>query len=128
MRSTIETDPWRSAVEAVRVKYAPNDGVFEDLPVQHDSKGCLPTVWISGKEVEEIGYSKINKQQAQLSELRIVVLDQMLVSSRSSAPSSLSKVCPSIVELDLSRDLIESVDDVALICSDLNGLRSVNLE
>jgi hypothetical protein len=105
-------------------------------------------VRISGKEVQEVGFDKINQQLSILSELRIVLLDGLLVSQpvdketesqwasynedqkiyRSVVSAETTKTCPKIFELDLSRNLFEKLDEVALICHGLPRLSALRLE
>lgn len=96
---------------------------------------------ISGKIVEEVGFEKIRRQLATLHELRIVLLDGLCMggvlacprSAVSNAPwlqeiKEIEKTCPKIVELDLSRNLIECWEDVAGICTTLAALRSLKVK
>jgi len=87
-------------------------------------------VWISGKQVEEFDYQQINKRHSDLQNLRIVVLDRMLLRQATSAAPhpDLKETCANIAELDLSRNLFESLDEVAHICVQLKGLRTLTLE
>ncbi|KAL5365621.1 hypothetical protein BJX96DRAFT_169251 [Aspergillus floccosus] len=92
---------------------------------------------ISGKVVEEVGFDKIRKQLAELQELKIVLLDGLRVAgvfSREAIPEQydaalqeIEQTCPKIVELDLSRNLINRWMEVACICSRLKRLRKLKL-
>ena len=74
---------------------------------------------------EEVGFDKIRRQQAQLSELRFVILDGARIAHSS---PGIGQVCPSTVELDLSRNLFEEVGTVVDICSELKLLRLLRLK
>lgn len=91
-----------------------------------------PQIVISGKVAEEVGFDKIRKQQAQLSELRIVILDGMRIATAATAAGGQEKpireVCPKATELDLSRNLFTRFDTVAEICSQLELLRGLRLK
>lgn len=98
---------------------------------------------ISGKVVEEVGFDRIRTQQATLHALRIVLLDKRCVGG------VVVFACPSwdigaremwlqerarieaqrlsIVELDLSQNLIEEWTQVAGICGSLPSLLILNV-
>ncbi|KAI1093687.1 RNI-like protein [Rostrohypoxylon terebratum] len=82
----------------------------------------------SNKVAEEVGFDKIQRKQAQLAELRVVIVDgSRIVSAYSEGDKPISEVCPKIVELDLSRNLFQNVGKVVDICSELPALRSLRL-
>jgi hypothetical protein len=126
-------------VEALRYKYASEhtDIVFQI------GRPADKAIQISGKEVEEVGFEKIRKQLAELHELKIVLLDGLCV-HQSLDPGAqgariegnilvnvipeIQEVCPKIVELDLSRNLIRDWFEVASICEQLHNLRSLRLD
>lgn len=97
---------------------------------------------ISGKVVEEVGFDKVRRQLATLEELHIVLLDELRLAGLGSKPwprngdhndwlrqtKEIRKVCPKIVELDLSRNLLEKWMDVVGICKALPLLRSLKLK
>lgn len=95
---------------------------------------------ISGKQAEEVGFEKIARQQAQLQNLKIAVLDGLLIRSsieeisrRNSIVNvnkaeSIEEICPNITELDLGRNLFESLEEIASICAELDILLSLKLE
>lgn len=105
-------------------------------------------IQISGKTVEEVGFDKINRQLAALQELKIVVLDGLCVagvnnfpqeaeeneavsthpSARWSFVEGLKSKNLSIVELDLSRNLLETWIDVIGICGALKHLAALELK
>ena len=82
--------------------------------------------------VEEVGFDRIWKQLSVLEELKIVLLDTLCLRAVSldlealaiaQAQKDLSRACPKIQELDLSRNLLETWDDVAEICRPLKHLK-----
>jgi hypothetical protein len=100
-------------------------------------------IQISGKEVEEVGFEKIRKQLAELHELKIVLLDGLCVDQPldleaegariesnilQNALPEIRKVCPKIVELDLSRNLFANWNPIVSICEQLQNLRSLRLD
>lgn len=133
VRPTRPHDKPRSFFEALRNKYAPEtlsgSGQFE-LRVEHQP------IEISGKLVEEVGFDRIWKQLSVLEDLKIVLLDTLCLRAVSldleplavaQAQQDLSRACPKIQELDLSRNLLETWDDVAEICRPLKHLRVLNV-
>lgn len=75
--------------------------------------------------MEEVGFEKIRRQLAELQELRIVLLDGACIAA---VDSDLDKQELKIVELDLSRNLLESCDEVVALCDTLPKLQSLRLE
>ena len=96
-------------------------------------------MYFNGKLAEEIGFDKIRRQLAALQDLRIVILDGMCVTGlrsglddgiRESLETGIEEIfqtCPSIRQLDLSRNLLEHWVDVAAICKPLSALSSLDL-
>ncbi|KAH9870551.1 hypothetical protein IAQ61_006027 [Plenodomus lingam] len=91
----------------------------------------------SGKVAEEVGFDKIRKQLAQLSELKIVILDGLCMwrpearGERWMAEGEKTDVreaCPKAMELDLSRNLFEEWREVAGICEQLDRLGSLRVD
>lgn len=132
-------DERRSFIEALRYKYASEhtDIVFQN------GRPADKAIQISGKEVEEVGFEKIRKQQAGLHELKIVLLDGLCVheplgleangsvigiDSHQNALPEVLQVCPKIVELDLSRNLLTHWEFIAAICEQLLKLKSLRLD
>ena len=113
-----------------------------DTPTPDGQGTAAPTaIEISGKIVEEVGFEKIRQQLATLHELRIVLLDGLCMGGVLACPRSaiseaswlqeireIEGTCPKIVELDLSRNLIERWEDVAGICTALAALRSLKVK
>lgn len=108
-------------IEAARTKYA--------VGLDIESSGSIR---IGGKEVEEIGFDKIQQQISDLESLRIVVLDGLCIAGPATdcdpIEQRLSSICPKIVELDISRNLFESADEVLRIIGGLEHLKSLKLD
>ena len=117
IRPSRTSDQPASFFEALRKKYASTSA--EDITATANE------IHISGKTVEEVGFEKIRQQLAELQELRIVVLDGGCISH---VDSDLDNRNLKIVELDLSRNLLESWYEIAAICNSLDSLRSLRLE
>ena len=130
VRPSRKTDPERTLLEAIKFKYAQTN-----VPVQADEKGGAVdnAIEISGKVVEEVGFDRIQKQLSVLTDLKIVLVDELVVSgvairnaSRKdirSAQLELARTCPNIVELDLGWNVIETWQDVVDMCSSLRKLK-----
>lgn len=122
IRPNRPADLEQSFVEAVHQKYAteittkPNDIALDQQHV------------ISGKIVEEVGFDKIRRQLAQLQELRIVIVDGLRIKSAETPSLRIKDVCPKIVELDLSRNLFDSFDEIVHICGELDRQRGLRLK
>ncbi|CAG8971288.1 hypothetical protein HYALB_00001455 [Hymenoscyphus albidus] len=119
MRINVLKDPEQSFVEAVHEKYDP--------PEEEGTENHVTPNVISGKVVEEVGFDKIKKQQAQLHKLSHVLVDGMRISSAETPHQTIRETCPKIVELDLSRNLFDDFEVVVRICGELDALRSVRL-
>ncbi|CAD6447162.1 906476c0-f79f-4a73-bbb2-2be44800a934 [Sclerotinia trifoliorum] len=133
IRPTRKPDPEQSFVEAVFHKYASGDGL-------DPSKQIV----ISGKVAEEVGFDKVARQQAQVHELKIVLVDGQRINrahtksqtkeasatsgtDRSMVDLTVGEAFPSIVELDLSRNLFRSLHEIEIICEQLKNLRILRL-
>lgn len=102
--------------EAVKNKYASGETYFSNVS-------------FSSKTVEEKGYQKLAARQGRLEELKVAVLtEQQLAGSRETASSSLASICPSVIDLELGRNLLEGLDEVSEICHGCQHLRSISLE
>ena len=123
VRPTRPTDRPRAFLEALRFKYGGKVTPSE----------AVKPVEISGKTVEEIGFEKIRRQQAELQDLRVAVLDELQLcgidrdaltpDSSRRAQNDIAQTCPNIIELDLGWSLLEKWQDVADICRPLQKLR-----
>ncbi|TKX19980.1 putative cell polarity protein [Elsinoe australis] len=113
--STIPDVP-QTVHEAVKNKYASGETDFSNVS-------------FSSKTVEEKGYQKLAARQGRLEELKVAVLtEQQLAGSRETASSSLASICPSVIDLELGRNLLEGLDEVSEICHGCQHLRSISLE
>ena len=117
VRPSRTSDQPASFFEALKKKYASTSA--EDITATANE------IHISGKTVEEVGFEKIRQQLAELQELRIVILDGACIAN---VDSDLNTRNLKIVELDLSRNLLEGWYDVIAICNSLDFLRSLRLE
>lgn len=86
-------------------------------------------IMFSNKIAEEVGFEKIQRKQAQLSELRAVIVDgARIATAYLEGDGPISETFPKITELDLSRNLFQNVGTVVTICSELPALRSLRLK
>lgn len=127
MRPTRKSDTPQSFLAALREKYASD----EDPDAQ---------IVISGKVAQEMGFDKIRSQQARLHDLKVVILDGMRIASASAGRNdddataaqgergSVRETCPSITQLDLSRNLFERFEPVVDVCRQLDKLRRLSVK
>jgi HD-like signal output (HDOD) protein len=127
LRPSAAWDRPRTFLEALRTKYA--------APEAGENASNQTAIRFSGKEAEEVGFEKIARQQAQLQNLRIVVLDDLLVKAydeeNTTAEDTLDKIletCPDITDLDLGRNLFETLSEISVICDRLPKLKFLRLE
>ncbi|XP_037071964.1 tubulin-specific chaperone E-like [Pollicipes pollicipes] len=80
---------------------------------------------LNARFVQVIGLTKLNKKQSKLDLLKNVYLRECLITGDN--PPLLGEVCPSIEELDLAENLLNSWAAVADIVRQLPRLRVVNL-
>ena len=125
VRPSRPSDRSQSFLVALRQKYVETDAA------QH--------VYFNGKLAEEVGFDKIRRQLAALQDLIIVILDGTCIfglrarldddmkGALDTGIKEVSQICPSIRQLDLSRNLLEHWVDVAAICRPLSSLSSLNL-
>ncbi|KAK5074344.1 hypothetical protein LTR64_006511 [Lithohypha guttulata] len=126
IRPSRKPDAEQTLLEAIKSKYGGDST---------NNSSNTEIVIISGKVAQEVGFDKIAQQQAELAELRIVLVDQLVVNgiaSRGASSSTIAKAqaelstsCPNITELDISYNTIENWQDVADICSALPKLRTL---
>ncbi|KAI1336840.1 Thioesterase/thiol ester dehydrase-isomerase [Xylariaceae sp. FL0016] len=115
VRPTRPADRPQSFVQALQDKYT----------AELSNAGAIQ---FSGKVAEEVGFEKIRKKQARLSELKYVVLDGACIKSAyDDGDARISETCPKVIELDLSRNLFQTIGSVIEICSDLTSLRNLRL-
>jgi tubulin-specific chaperone E len=118
-------------LEALAKKYASGD---------QPGSSSNSEIHISGKVVEEVGFEDIRQRLAKIHELRIVLLDALCVVGVRALPwvssselhlqeqKRIADQNLKIVELDLSRNLLEKWVDVANICSTLKSLKSLKVK
>ncbi|XP_004640892.2 tubulin-specific chaperone E isoform X1 [Octodon degus] len=99
-----------------------NRYVLEDGP-EDDSK---EHIIIGNKPVETVGFASIIKQQSQLSNLKEVSLINCAVSC-AGEKEGIAKACQNIREIDLSKNLLSSWDEVICIANQLKHLEALNL-
>ncbi|KAK0734883.1 RNI-like protein [Lasiosphaeria miniovina] len=126
IRPTRPQDAPQTFVSALQLKYA-SEVTADQRPIATQKQ-----VIISGKVAEEVGFDKIRRKLAQLSELQIVILDGSHIAYASppngqDAEQPISHVCPKVTELDLSHNLLERFETVVDICSELGSLRSLRV-
>ncbi|KJR81668.1 uncharacterized protein SPSK_00735 [Sporothrix schenckii 1099-18] len=139
VRPTRRADAPRTFLEAVRAKYA-SEATTDTDTAGGDGKtvlgGAVPgrQIVISGKVAEEVGFDKVRRQLAQIETLRVVILDGQCVVSEGegegpnpNAASQIQTTCPSITELDLSRNLFTDFATVAVVCRELPRLRGLRV-
>ena len=117
VRPSRPSDKAAGFYEALEKKYASSSA--------EDITASASQIDISGKTVEEVGFEKIRQQLAELQVLRIVVLDGACIAT---VESHLDQQELKIVELDLSRNLLESWHDIVTLCNSLKSLQSLRLE
>lgn len=84
---------------------------------------------IGTKPAEEVGFDKIRRQLARVQDLKIVILDGLCVASaRDEGEPEIGETCPNITQLDMSRNLLETMGPVMEVCGSLPKLRSVSLK
>lgn len=110
-------------MEAIRQKYAsevtgPWDALSRESRIQISAS----------KIVEEVGFEKIRQQLAQLQELKIVIVDGLQIAYARKDGRTIKETCPKIQELDLSRNLFETLQEIMRICIELENLRSLRLK
>lgn len=125
VRPTRPAEQPRSFLDALQDKY-----VATTTTTTASTATAPPTrqIVISGKVAEEIGFDKIRRQQAQLGELRIVILDGMRIDEQGDKDEPIRHVCPKVVELDLSRNLFTGFRAIVDICAQLKELRGLRLK
>lgn len=124
VRPSRPADPPRHFLAAVNHKYASE----YTLP---DGRRAAEEIIFFGKRAEEVGFEKIRRKQANIGELTIVILDDLQVASARAddeTEGTISKKCPKITQLDLSRNLFQHLDPVFDICRELPNLQHLTLK
>ncbi|KAJ3034206.1 hypothetical protein HDV00_005377 [Rhizophlyctis rosea] len=78
-------------------------------------------------EVETVGWDKIARKQTRLERLREVGLAGLGVGVHGAGEGNIRRACPSITDLDLSRNLFRCLEDVATITRELPSLQSLRI-
>ncbi|KAG8042094.1 hypothetical protein G9C98_000085 [Cotesia typhae] len=109
--------------DAIRQRY----GLVDDelAGVDRDKLSSLKRE-IHAPFLEMVGFSKVNKKQSAFDQLKVVWLRAQLVSS-AGVPGELLELCPSVRELDISKNLINSWRIVADICLQLKRLERLDV-
>ncbi|KAL2395462.1 hypothetical protein ABEF95_000620 [Exophiala dermatitidis] len=135
-------DAERTLLEAIKFKYAAaitasDDPARQSSPAANSQATATSTsdnvIEIDGKVVEEVGFDKVQIQLSMLSDLKIVLVDELVVcgiaprgASREEikvAHEELATTCPNIVELDVGWNVIETWQDIVDICAPLPKLK-----
>ncbi|EXJ68238.1 uncharacterized protein A1O5_08853 [Cladophialophora psammophila CBS 110553] len=130
VRPSRNPDLERTLLEAIKFKYAPISSSGVNVAV---SSAADDMIEISGKVVEEVGFERIQKQLSVLTDLKIVLVDELVVSgiarrgaSRQhirNAQLEVERTCPNIVELDLGWNVIETWRDIVDMCIPFRKLK-----
>ncbi|ETS87953.1 hypothetical protein PFICI_01781 [Pestalotiopsis fici W106-1] len=116
VRPTRSADRPQSFVAALQDKYT------------GEVSAASAQIRFSGKIAEEVGFQKIQRQQANLAELKFVILDGTRIAyPYAEGDQRIVATCPKTVELDLSRNLFTKFETVVNICSELPILRNLRL-
>lgn len=112
-------DAPRSFTQALREKYMPSES--------HAT--TAEAVYISGKQAEEVGFSKFAARQAQLQGIHTVVVDNMRIryDPNDTDNGQISKLCAQVTELDLSSNLFETLEEVLGLCRHFLKLHTLAL-
>ncbi|XP_006868627.1 PREDICTED: tubulin-specific chaperone E [Chrysochloris asiatica] len=103
---------------AVKKRYVLADGLEGSRKEQ--------MITIGKKPVETIGFDSIIKQQSQLSKLQEICLRNCAVNC-AGEKGGIAETCPNIRNVDLSRNLLSSWDEVIRIADELKYLDTLNL-
>ncbi|XP_008588204.1 PREDICTED: tubulin-specific chaperone E [Galeopterus variegatus] len=105
-------------ITAIKNRYVLEDGPEED--------GKEEVITIGNKLVETVGFDTVIKQQSQLCQLEEVSLRSCAVNCAGDR-GAIARACPNIKELDLSKNLLSSWDEVIRIADQLKHLEVLNL-
>ncbi|KAK5990567.1 Tubulin-specific chaperone E [Cladobotryum mycophilum] len=118
VRPTRPADKPQSFIAALKEKYV----------LDSDESKPRAQIYFSTKLAEEVGFTKIWRQQSQLKELKIVVLENMRVATATTdGEESIEETCPKITQLDLSKNPFEGLGPVVDICSSLQNLQRLGI-
>lgn len=119
VRPSRPANPTRHFLQAIQDKYASEYTLA-------DGRRAVEDIVFFGKRAEEVGFEKIRRKQANIGELTVVILEDLQVNS-AGEKGLIAKTCPKITQLDLSRNLFETLDPVGDICRELPSLTSLSL-
>jgi tubulin-specific chaperone E len=131
VRPSRPSDAPQTFVSALQLKYA------SEAATDDGARPAEKQIIISGKLAQEVGFDKIRKKQAQLSELKIVILDNALIAYASESGHTneghdgirpIRETCPKVTELDLSRNLFTHLSTVVDMCAELEHLGILRLK
>lgn len=125
MRPSRPADPTRHFLDAVQVKYASEYTLA-------DGRRAAEEIVFFGKRAEEVGFEKIRHQQANIAELKVVIVDDLQLDAayaqgEREEEGLIGRTCPKITQLDLSRNLFDTLGPVADICRELPALNCLRL-
>ncbi|KOC61278.1 Tubulin-specific chaperone E [Habropoda laboriosa] len=112
-----------SCPEAIKIRY----GLINDelAGIDRDTLASLQKE-INAPFLEVVGFSKVNRKQSKFDQLKLIWLREQCVSNAGN-PGELTELCPSLEELDISKNLINSWQVVADICCQLHCLIHLNV-
>ncbi|KAL5611542.1 hypothetical protein BROUX41_000871 [Berkeleyomyces rouxiae] len=122
VRPSRPTKPAQSFISALLDKYT------SEVDRETQTIRAAKQIRIGSKMAEEVGFDKIRRQLAKVEELKIVIVDSYRVAfAVGDGEKSVKTTVPSIQELDLGRNMIETIDVVVDICKDLTHLKSLRI-
>lgn len=117
MRPTRPAEPPRSFISALQDKYT------------GEVSAASAHIKFSGKIAEEVGFQKIQRKQANLAELKFIIVDGTRIAyPYTEGEPRIAETCPKAVELDLSRNLFTNLGAVVEICSELPAVRLLRIK
>ncbi|WBW73137.1 tubulin specific chaperone cofactor E [Schizosaccharomyces osmophilus] len=108
-------DKKKSFLNALQEKYGSSSPLISSLNLDN------------GKQIEFCGFQDIKSLQADFQRLRIVILENLQISSVDSG-IDLGSILPGIQKLNLSNNLLTSMNDVLFLCSQLANLSELILD
>ncbi|PHH53069.1 Tubulin-specific chaperone E [Ceratocystis fimbriata CBS 114723] len=122
VRPSRPAKPAQSFISAVLDKYT------SEVDPETQAIRAAKQIRIGTKMAEEVGFDKIRRQLAKVDQLKIVIVDSYRVAfAVAEGEKSVKEMVPSIQELDVSRNMLESVGVVVDICKDLAHLKSLRM-
>lgn len=112
-----------SCPQAIRARYGLIDN--ELAGIDKENLASLQKE-INAPFLEMVGFSKVNKKQSKFDQLEIICLREEAISN-AGEPRELEILCPKLSELDISKNLFNSWQNVSDICVQLNSLTRLNV-